>query len=132
MPYPEKASFRKRISALGIRSIVDARLHRVTRHGNKLVAAFRNELTGAEISIETAQVVVEHGTLPVVEVYQDLRSRSANDGVTDVRWLIGHDLSVAGTEHASDRFDLHRIGDAVASRDVYSSIHEAYRLCSKI
>jgi hypothetical protein len=29
-------------------------------------------------------------------------------------------------------FLLHRIGDAVSSRDIYSSIYEAYRLCSKL
>jgi N-methyl-L-proline demethylase len=128
MPYPDKVSFRKRISELGIRSIVDARLYRVTRHGNRLLAAFRHELTGAEVSVETAQVVVEHGTLPVVEVYEGLRSFSANDGVTDVRWLAGY---ATDTERTSGCFDLHRIGDAVASRDVYSSIHDAYRLCSR-
>jgi len=33
---------------------------------------------------------------------------------------------------APGRFLLHRIGDAVSSRDLYSAIYEAYRLCSKL
>ena len=49
MPYTDKASFRKRISELGIRSIVDVRLQKVARQGNSLVATFRNELTGRNL-----------------------------------------------------------------------------------
>ncbi len=90
MPYTDKASFRKRISELGIRSIVDVRLQKVARQGNRLVATFRNELTGAESHIEALQVLIEHGTLPMDELYQDLRSHSANDGITDVRFMMGH------------------------------------------
>ena len=131
MPYTDKASFRKRISELGIRSIVDVRLQRVARQGNSLVATFRNELTGAESHIEALQVLIEHGTLPMDELYQDLRSHSSNDGVTDIHFMMGHGRT-ALVARASGSFDLHRIGDAVASRDVYSSIHEAYRLCSRI
>jgi hypothetical protein len=75
---------------------------------------------------------VEHGTAPLTEVYDDLRGRAANHGVTDPRWLIARESGAERTGRAPGNFDLHRIGDAVASRDIYSSIHEAYRLCSKL
>ncbi|MBN9442912.1 MAG: N-methylproline demethylase, partial [Bosea sp.] len=69
------------------------------------------------------------GTLPAAEIYHDLRGHSANDGVTDIAFMLGNEEAVAP---APGRFLLHRIGDAVSSRDLYSAIYEAYRLCSKL
>jgi len=132
MPYTDKASFRKRISELGIQSLVEVRLHKVARLGNGLVATFRNELTGAESEVQAQQVLIEHGTSPVAEVYQELRARSANDGVTDIHFMVGQDLDAPAAARPLGGFDLHRIGDAISSRDVYSSIYEAYRLCSRL
>jgi hypothetical protein len=129
MSYIDKSSFRKRFAELGIRSVADVRLEKVERRGNTLQATFRNELTGVESRIEASQIVVEHGTVPAADIYHELRHLSANDGVTDVAFMLGGGEATA-PEPGS--FLLHRIGDAVSSRDVYSSIHEAYRLCSKL
>ena len=77
----------------------------------------------------TQQVVIENGTVPADDLYRDLRSRSANDGVTDPYWLIGRRAAERPSPTGEDGgFELHRIGDAVASRDIYSAIQEAYRL----
>lgn len=129
MSYIDKSSFRKRFAELGIRSLVDVRLEKVERRGNALQATFRNELTGAESLIEASQIVIEYGTLPAAEIYHDLRGHSANDGVTDIAFMLGNEEATAP---ASGSFLLHRIGDAVSSRDLYSAIYEAYRLCSKL
>jgi pyruvate/2-oxoglutarate dehydrogenase complex dihydrolipoamide dehydrogenase (E3) component len=129
MSYIDKSSFRKRFAELGIRPVVDVRLEKVERRGNTLQATFRNELTGAESTIEASQIVVEHGTLPAAEIYHELRNLSVNDGVTDIAFMLGN-AEAAAPEPG--RFLLHRIGDAVASRDLYSAIYEAYRLCSKL
>ncbi len=129
MSYIDKSGFRKRFAELGVRPVVEVRLEKVERRGNKLVATFRNELTGAESRMEASQIVVENGTAPVDELYHALRPLSVNDGVTDVAFMLGGAEAAAP---APGRFLLHRIGDAVASRDVYSSIYEAYRLCSKL
>lgn len=129
MSYIDKASYRKRLAELGIRSLLEQRLESVARRKNGLVATFRHELTGARSEIEVQQVVVENGTLPVAEVYEALRPHSANDGVTDIGFVLGQTSSASP---APGRFELHRIGDAVSSRDIYASIHEAYRLCSKL
>lgn len=129
MTYIDKSGFRKRFAELGVGSIVDIRLEKVERRGNALRATFRNELTGAESRIDASQIVVEHGTVPVAELYYDLRLLSANDGVTDIAFVLGAEQAAAPEP---GRFLLHRIGDAVASRDIYSAIHEAYRLCSKL
>lgn len=131
MPYADRTGFRKEIALRGIRSIVDARLIRVERAGNGLVAILRNEYTGQETGIETAQVVVEHGTVPMDVLYHDLRGLSANDGVTRLETLMGRPGAPADLAQA-EGFTLHRIGDAVSSRDIHSAIHDAYRICSAL
>lgn len=129
MTYIDKSSFRRRFAELGIRSLVDIRLERVERRGNRLRATFRNELTGSESHVEASQIVIEHGTLPAAEIFHELRHHSANAGVTDIAFMLGSGEAVAP---GPGGFLLHRIGDAVSSRDVYSAIHEAYRLCSRL
>ncbi|AZO12518.1 FAD-dependent oxidoreductase [Mesorhizobium sp. M3A.F.Ca.ET.080.04.2.1] len=131
-PYPDRVSFRKRISELGIRIVSDVRLVRAVRQSSGIVARFRHELTGREIEMSTAQLIVERGTAPVEDVYQELRPRSSNDGVTDIALMTGASTEGGENPPATGSFILHRIGDAVASRDIYSSIYEAYRLCSRL
>ncbi len=129
MSYIDRSGFRKRFAELGIRSFTEVRLEKVERRGNALQASFRHELTGAQSRIEASQIIVEHGTLPAAEIYHALRALSANDGVTDTAFMVG-DAEAEAPPAGS--FLLHRIGDAVSSRDIYSSIYEAYRLCSKL
>lgn len=129
MSYIDKSSFRKRIAELGIRTMPDLSLIRVERRSNQLLATFRHELTGAEVGGATMQVVIEHGTVPVDEVFEALRAHSANDGVTDIRLLTGEVPRIATP---AEGFELHRLGDAVSSRDIYSAIHDAYRLCCRL
>lgn len=103
MPYQDATSFRKRFYQAGIATLTDHALIRVERSGNGLRATLRNEMTGAERVLDTAQVVVEHGTLPVDEVFTALRDQPG--------------------------LALHRIGDATASRDLHASILDAYGMC---
>jgi len=128
MPYQDTSSFRKRLYQQGITPLVDHRLVRVRRQGNRLAAILRNDMTDEERVIVASQIVVEHGTLPMDGVFHDLRAASLNDGVTDIdRLLAGQPQDLQ-----PGRFALHRIGDAVASRDLHASIFDAYRLCSQL
>ncbi|TPI11566.1 NADH:flavin oxidoreductase [Mesorhizobium sp. B4-1-3] len=131
-PYPDRVSFRKLASELGVRVAGDLRLVKVARQGDGIAAMFRHELTGAETEMSAAQLVVERGTVPMDDTYQELRVRSANDGVTDVALMTGASTKKGHSAQAVGAFVLHRIGDAVASRDIYSSIYEAYRICSQL
>lgn len=125
MGYHERVIYRKRFALNNIEATTDNRLLRVRTGGNRLVATFRHELTGKETEMTASQVVFEHGTVPVDGVYQELRARSANNGVTDVEAL----LQGRAQPVAPGAFELHRIGDAVASRNVHSAIYDALRLC---
>jgi len=129
MSYIDRTGFRKGFAQLGIRPAVEVRLEKVERRGNRLQALFRHELTGEESLIESSQIVIEHGTMPVDDIYCELRETSENAGVTDIAFMLG---SVEAPPPVPGRFVLHRIGDAISSRDLYSAIYDAYRLCSKL
>jgi hypothetical protein len=77
------------------------------------------------------QVVVNHGTLPLEALYFDLKPMSSNAGELD------QDAFINGTPQTVKRndkgqFQLFRIGDAVAARNVHAAIYDALRLMKDI
>ena len=74
-------------------------------------------------------MIVENATLPLADLYFELKPRSANLGRVD------YDAMIAGApqpEHtATGAFRLYRIGDAVASRNIHAAIYDALRLCKE-
>lgn len=115
----------------GVTITPDLFLKRVERRGNKLVASFYNEYTGETLERETEQVVVEHGTLPMDELYFDLKARSFNLGQLDFDALIRNQPQTA-RRNPEGEFLLFRIGDAVASRNIHGAIYDALRLCKDL
>ena len=77
------------------------------------------------------QVVVEHGTLPLDEVYFALKPESRNLGAVDYGALIAV-REQALLRNPDGRFRLFRIGDAVSSRNIHAAIYDALRLCIAI
>jgi NADPH-dependent 2,4-dienoyl-CoA reductase/sulfur reductase-like enzyme len=127
----ERIIYRKRFYELDIDVIYDHRLLHVTSNGNRLKTTFMNEYTGETIERQADQLVVEHGTVPNDELYQKLRSFSRNNGITNI------DAFIAGRPQPNGRnsdgqFELHRIGDAVSSRNIHMAIFDAFRLCSAL
>ena len=73
------------------------------------------------------QVVVDHGAATNDELYFALRERSSNRGAVDYGALIeGRPQSVV--RNPDGRFQLFRIGDAVANRNIHAAIYDALRL----
>ncbi|QPC44140.1 NADH:flavin oxidoreductase [Kaustia mangrovi] len=129
LPYSERFNWKRRFYELGLTATFDHRLAGVAREGNRLRATFVNETTLETVSHVADQVIVEHGTAPVDELYHALRGQSANDGVTDIDALLA--LSPQPRALKPDApFELHRIGDAVASRNIHAAIYDALRLCA--
>ena len=91
------------------------------------MARFSNELTNETTEEVADQIVVEQGTLPASEVYEALRAGSMNDGVTDIDALISSQPQPR--LHEGKGYALHRIGDAVSSRNIHTAIYDALRLC---
>jgi len=127
--YSERVVWRRQIFEQGVDTLFDHRLTSVSREDEGLRACFTCELNGSETVRYTEQMVVEVGTQPVDELYQQLRSDSINDGVTDIDALLSGSSQVGSTT-ADDTFELHRIGDAVASRNIAAATLDALRLCS--
>ncbi|MDA0219938.1 MAG: NADH:flavin oxidoreductase [Proteobacteria bacterium] len=123
MTYAERVIWKKRAYELGFPVAFDQRLVRVAREGNGLAVTFANEVTGRQETRHAAQVVVEHGTLPADAIFHDLAPSSANDGVTDTEALLAGRPQPGG-----EGFALHRIGDAVSSRNIHSAVLDALRL----
>ena len=115
----------------GVRITAHSRVHTVSRSGNKLHVALSSDYTETVYDErEVDQVVVEHGTVPLDEIYFDLKESSSNRGEVDYRALIaGHPQTVSGNPDGT--FQLFRIGDAVASRNIHAAIYDALRLCKE-
>jgi 2,4-dienoyl-CoA reductase-like NADH-dependent reductase (Old Yellow Enzyme family) len=112
----------------GARLTPDHRLLSVRREGNALVAVLWNEFARIRTERRVAQVVLDRGTLPADAPFHALRPASRNFGETDAEALVSLRPQPA-TANPEGRYMLHRIGDAVASRDIHAALLDANRLC---
>ncbi len=95
----------------------------VERLGNQLRATAGSDYGTARREGTFDQIVVNHGTQPLAEIYFDLKPLSANLGAVD------HAALVDGRpQPAPPGFRLYRIGDAVAARNTHAAIYDALRL----
>jgi 2,4-dienoyl-CoA reductase-like NADH-dependent reductase (Old Yellow Enzyme family) len=118
----------REIYAGGGRITPDHRLVSVERVGNRLRAVLANAYTGQHSERIVDQVVAEHGTLPETALYETLCPASRNLGETDWAALVeGRPQDVVNNPEGE--FQLFRVGDAVASRDIHAAVHDALRLC---
>ncbi|KAB2955783.1 MAG: NADH:flavin oxidoreductase [Rhizobiaceae bacterium] len=115
----------------GVRITVNTRLHSVRRDGNQLVATLSSDFAdGWRDERRVDQVVVEHGTLPLEDLYLALKPLSSNGGAVDYERLIhGGDIFPVRQEGS---FVLFRIGDAVASRNIHAAIYDGIRFGLRI
>ena len=110
---------------------VTYRLQRVERIGNSLRAIIGSDYGGAERERIVDQVVVNHGTVPLDELYFALRSLSRNGGAVDYDALLAGTPQVVAANDQSP-FQLFRIGDAVAARNTHAAIYDALRLAKDL
>ncbi|MET8805771.1 FAD-dependent oxidoreductase [Streptomyces sp. NPDC004546] len=103
-------------------------LRTVRREGSALVATLANAYTDAMCERTVDQVVVEHGTTPADDLYHQLRVSARNLGQTDPTALVAGRPQVQVTNQ-DGTYQLFRIGDAVAHRNVHAAILDARRLC---
>lgn len=114
----------------GVRVTINTRLVSVRRDGNQLVAVLASDFAeGWRDERRVDQVVVEHGTLPLDELYFALKPLSGNRGSVD------YDRLVNGGPVFPEKqpgFVLFRIGDAVASRNIHAAIYDGIRFAMRI
>ncbi|NJO54696.1 MAG: hypothetical protein HC829_07530, partial [Bacteroidales bacterium] len=76
-------AYLKAFQTHGVTITLGLRLRRVARQGNQLEATLRSDYTHGEVERVVDQVVVEHGTLPLDELYFELKPQSRNQGEVD-------------------------------------------------
>ena len=105
---------------------VTFRLHAVSRQDGQLLARIGSDYGGVHQQRLVDQVVVNHGTRPLDELYFELKSSSSNQGAVDYDALLAGQPQ--GQPEADGGFQLFRIGDAVSARNTHAAIYDALRL----
>lgn len=105
---------------------VTHRLTGVERDGNQLRATIGSDYMELAKTAVYDQIVVNHGTLPLDDLYFALKPLSVNLGAVDYDALIeGRAQTLSG---GPSGFQLFRIGDAVEARNTHAAIYDALRL----
>jgi NADPH-dependent 2,4-dienoyl-CoA reductase/sulfur reductase-like enzyme len=110
---------------------VARRLKDVRKEGNGLKAVIGTDYSDLVTEAAYDQVVLNYGTVPLAQLYFDLKPLSSNGGAVD------YDALIAGRPQAvlrnpQGRFRLFRIGDAVSPRNTHAAIYDALRLVKDI
>jgi 2,4-dienoyl-CoA reductase-like NADH-dependent reductase (Old Yellow Enzyme family)/thioredoxin reductase len=110
-----------------VRFTVTRRLLQVERSGNRMAATIGTDYSSFSQQQEVDQVVLNYGTLPLDQLYFDLKPLSSNGGAVDYEALIaGRAQTLMRNPEGS--FQLFRIGDAVSARNTHAAIYDALRL----
>ncbi|KAF0864096.1 NADH:flavin oxidoreductase [Pseudomonas sp. LD120] len=106
---------------------VTYRLKAVERQGQELLATIGSDYSDLEKTRRVDQIVVNHGTRPLDELYFELQPLASNEGAVEYQDLIAGNAQRVVT-NPEGRFQLFRIGDAVSSRNTHAAIYDALRL----
>ncbi|MGO7457105.1 FAD-dependent oxidoreductase [Rhizobium ruizarguesonis] len=110
---------------------VTYRLEAVEKSGNQLVAHVGSDYGGIARQHSFDQIVVNHGTIPLDELYFELKPGSSNLGeMSHDQLLSGEPQSII--RNPDGKFQLFRIGDAVAARNTHAAIYDGLRIAKDI
>ena len=120
--------YMRKFAAAHVTITTMTKVRALARQGNKVRATLWSPYAMADCGERLVdQVVVENGTSPLADLYFELKDQSTNRGEVDYPALIdGRPQAIRG--NPGGRFQLFRIGDAVASRNIHAAIYEALRL----
>jgi N-methyl-L-proline demethylase len=124
-------AYARSFQAHGVRITINTRLLAVRREGNRLAATLGSDYGERTEERLVDQVVVEHGTLPLDELYFALKPDSKNRGEVDYQALLAGRPQTLVSNPAG-RYQLFRVGDAVASRNIHAAIYDSLRLCKDL
>jgi 2,4-dienoyl-CoA reductase-like NADH-dependent reductase (Old Yellow Enzyme family)/thioredoxin reductase len=110
---------------------VTFRLAAVEKSGNRLIAYVGSDYGGVAKQRTFDQVVVNHGTKPLDDLYFDLKPDSRNLGELSHDQLIGG-VPQSVVRNPDGRYQLFRIGDAVAARNTHAAIYDGLRLAKDL
>ena len=119
--------YMKNLQRKGVQFTVTWRLLGLARHGNLLRATIGSDYGDFTQEREVDQVIVNHGTRPLDDIYFDLKPNSTNLGEVDYTALTGGRAQNT-KRNPEGAFQLFRIGDAIAARNTHAAILDAIRL----
>ena len=111
--------------------IITHRLSDVKRNGNKLTAIISTDYCDNIQTADYDQIVVNYGTLPLDDLYFELKPLSFNGGALDHEALIASQPQNI-VRNPDGKFQLFRIGDAVSARNIHAAIYDALRLIKDV
>ncbi|ASY66806.1 2,4-dienoyl-CoA reductase [NADPH] (plasmid) [Sinorhizobium sojae CCBAU 05684] len=123
--------YMRSLQKLDVTFTVTYRLEAAEKSGNEIVAHVGSDYGGVCKQRTVDQIVVNHGTIPLDDLYFELKPISSNLGE------ISHEQLIAGERQSvvrnpDGKFQLFRIGDAVAARNTHAAIYDALRLLKDI
>ncbi len=125
-------AYMKSFAEHSVRTTLNARLVSVERGGDrKLTVTLQDEYSDTTTTRTVDQVIAEHGTIPVDDVYFELKDAARNRGAVNQAALLRLEPQDIVCNPDSG-FQLFRIGDAVTSRNIHAAILDANRLCQAI
>jgi 2,4-dienoyl-CoA reductase-like NADH-dependent reductase (Old Yellow Enzyme family)/thioredoxin reductase len=123
--------YMRSLQKLDVTFTVTFRLEAAERNGNQIVASVGSDYGGISKQRVVDQIVVNHGTIPLDDLYFDLKPLSSNLGETSYDQLLsGERQSVV--RNVEGTFQLFRIGDAVAARNTHAAIYDGLRIAKDL
>lgn len=119
--------YMRSLQKLDVSFTVSFRLVSVQRQGDGLLAKLGSDYGPVDRQRVVDQVVVNHGTLPVDDLYFELKDRSSNRGAVDHEALLAGRPQPRRPDSTGD-FQLFRLGDAVSARNIHAAVYDALRL----
>ena len=128
--------YMRTLQSLDTQFTVTYRLHAVEKQdadseGNTLKAFIGSDYGGVAEEKAFDQVIVNHGIIPLDDLYFELKPDSSNQGELSHEQLINGEPQTV-VRNPEGRYQLFRIGDAVASRNTHAAILDALRLMKDI
>ncbi|MEE9322339.1 MAG: NADH:flavin oxidoreductase [Granulosicoccus sp.] len=115
---------------------VTYRLKSVEHDGNRLRALIGSDYSDLQKQRSFDQIIINHGTIPLDELYFELKPLASNQGAVDYpAMLAGQSQPISGNVESTPSnptFQLFRIGDAVSARNTHAAIYDALRLMKDI
>ena len=110
------------------RITLNQRVRAIRRDGGRLLVEIGSDHSPVRHTRTVDAVVVDHGVLANDELYHAMLKGSCNGGKVDYRALMAGDPQPV----MGDGYQLFRIGDAVAGRNIHAAIYDALRLCKDL
>lgn len=123
--------YMRSLQKLDVTFTVAYRLEAAEKSGNAIIAHVGSDYGGVARQRTVDQIVVNHGTIPLDELYFELKPASSNRGEMSHEQLIAGEPQTV-LSNPEGKFQLFRIGDAVAARNTHAAIYDALRLVKEI